>query len=348
MRRSTVLPLLALAMLVLAGAFYAGTWYYLAGRVGDAVETWRAARRAEGFTVAWDRYVVGGFPFVLRVTIEQPVFGQTGAEPGYEVRGAVLVGEARPWALRHWHIAADAGARLTVQPGPARPAVTIDAASIDGTWAPREDADATKNTGTEIDLTADQLAIAAEQRFTIAHAAAHALMPSRPVASHLETWLAATLSIERLTLPVTAPPLGDVIDRIAATLAVKGAIPQGPRRQALAAWRDDGGTLEVEVPGLDWGKLAVTANGTLALDAAMQPIGALTATIRGYGEIIDALATAGALKQGDAALAKLGLGMLAKPGADGKSQITAPLTLQNGFLFIGPARLARVPKIAWE
>jgi len=52
----------------------------------------------------------------------------------------------------------------------------------------------------------------------------------------------------------------------------------------------------------------------------MQPLGGLAATIRGYGEIVDALVAGGSLKPGDGARAKIGLGLIAKPGPDGKSR----------------------------
>src|SRR5207302_5430431 len=119
---------------------------------------WTAARRAEGLTIGWDRYNVTGFPFLLRVTIEQPVFSQNAAEPGVSARAPVLIGEARPWALGTWRIAAHEGARLTVQPGPARPAITVDAATLDGTVIPQEAAGATTNPGTEVKLAADRIA----------------------------------------------------------------------------------------------------------------------------------------------------------------------------------------------
>lgn len=348
MSRKSRLTLLVLVPLVLAAAFYVGTWYYLAGVTRAAVQNWAEARRAEGFTIGWDRYAISGFPLTLRVTIEKPVFGRTDAAPGYEARAPLLVGEARPWAFQRWHVMAANGARLSIDPGPARPAVMLQAETLDGTLAPRDDASAAREPGTLVALAADGLSIDSGVHIAIAHAAAQAALPSHPVLSHLETWLSATLELDRTTLPAPVQPLGDTIDRVAARLAVKGAIPTGPRRQALTAWRDDGGTLEIEKIDLGWGKLGVSANGTLALDEALQPQGALTATISGYGEIVDALVAAGTMKAGDAALAKLALGLLAKPGADGTAQINAPVTLQSGRLFIGPARLARLPTFTWE
>jgi hypothetical protein len=348
MRRSRRFIAIVLVPLALLVALYVGAWFHTAGRVREALQNWAEARRVEGFTVGWDSYAISGFPFAVRVTIEKPVFGKTDAAPGYEARAPLLVGEAKPWALRHWRITAAEGARLEVEPGTARAAVTVQATKVDVTVAPREDDAASSRPASAVGIAADGLTVDGDVHVAVGHAEAQTALPSGGGASHLETWFSASLSLEKITLPAAVHPLGDTVERIAARLSVKGAIPGGPRRAALAAWRQDGGTLEIESVDLGWGKLAVAASGTLALDEALQPEGALSATISGYGEIIDALAGSGAMKAGDAALAKLALGLLAKPGPGGLSQITAPVSLQRGRLFIGPARIARLPNFTWE
>ena len=41
------------------------------------------------------------------------------------------------------------------------------------------------------------------------------------------------------------------------------------------------------------------------------------------------------------------LGLLARPGPDGKLRFATALTLQNGMLAMGPVSFGRVPKIEW-
>jgi hypothetical protein len=343
--RRKILILVALLVVAASYTFY---WYSVAELVRRGILDWSAARRAEGFTVGWDRYDVSGFPFALRVTIEKPVFGQSGIEPGYAAQAPLLVGEAPLWALDQWRVTAARGARLAIQPGPARPAIAVTASGLAGTVRPGRVGDATSNPGTAVALSADNIAVVGQAQLAITRAEAQALIPAHAVANHRDTWLTADLRFSGVTLPQAVPPLGDTIDHLAAAVAIKGTIPGGPHRQALAAWRDDGGTLEVNSFDLGWGTLQLGAKGTLALDAGLQPIGALTALLRGYNEIIDALVTGGSLRAGDAALAKIALGLLAKEGPDGNYEINAPLTLQNGYVFLGPARLARLPNFTWE
>ena len=161
-------------------------------------------------------------------------------------------------------------------------------------------------------------------------------------------WTRGSLRLLHTTLPLAVPPMGQAVDLIDVAVAVKGAIRGGPRPQALAQWRDEGGTLEVERVELVWGALSGTANATMALDAAMQPMGSGTASIQGYGEIVDALVANGQMKPGDALLARLGLGVLAKPGRDGRPQLEGPITLQNSELRVAQIRVARLPRFTWE
>ncbi len=336
-----------LLLLLLLAAAYGGFWYWAAEWTRAALQGWAQARRSEGFTIGWDRYAIAGFPLELRVSIEKPVFGKVGAAPGYEVRAPSLVAWARPWALERWRFSASAGARLAIEPGPLRPPVRVQAASIDGAVAPREDGVA-GGLGRALTLTADEIAIDTGALIGVKHADLQAVLPQHGVASHLDIWISATVGASGITLPASVPPLGATIDRLAAQLAVKGTIPPGPRRQALEAWRNDGGTVEIEDFMLAWGNLGLEAKGTLALDEALQPQAALGARIRGYSDIIDALVGAGTLRPGDGAVAKIGLGLLAKAGADGTPQIETPLTVQNGQLFMGPARVAKLPVFTWE
>lgn len=348
MRRSRLLlPLLLLAVAAVAG-LYTAYWFVAAGRIRAAVMDWAEARRVAGYTVGWDGIGVGGFPFVFRVSIDAPVLGDNRAQPGWEARGARLVGEAKPWAPQVWRLDAPRGGRVAVQPGPARPAIVAEAASLSGTVAPARPADPVPG-ALAVSLDGDSVTITADATVRADRMHAGVLLPAHDAASHSDVWAAGALRFEKLALPAPVRPLGAVIDSVDARLAVKGTVPGGrPLRDALAAWRDAGGTAEVEALRFSWGPALAYANGTLALDAAMQPVGALTAVIEGYGDVVDALVAGGGVKPGDAQLAKLALGLLAKPGPDGRSQLSVPVTLQEGQIYMGPAKLGRLPHFSWE
>ncbi len=342
MRRPLRLALAILLLLVLA---YGGFWYWAAGEARRIVEGWAEARRAEGYTVVWRDLAVGGFPLALRVALTQPVLGREAT--GYEASAAEIVASTRPWAFREWQIEAEKGAKLAIASAGSRPAITATAGHLGATLAPQPEAPADPP-GTILAFAGENFLVEGGTRVTIERLSGTALLPRRAAAGHLETWSSATLDGHGIGLPTEVKPLGRSIDALDASIAVKGAIPGGERRAALNAWREDGGTVELESLDLAWGPLKLAGKGELALDAALQPEGAFTATIRGYAAILDALSGGGALKPGDATVAKIALGLLAKPGTDGTPEITAPVTVQNQQLFLGPARLARLPQIDWE
>jgi hypothetical protein len=125
-------------------------------------------------------------------------------------------------------------------------------------------------------------------------------------------------------------------------------VPGGRLVQAISEWRDAGGTIELDNLQLKWGELGTTASGTIALDRELQPVGGFSGAIQGYDQILTALVQSGRMRAAEAGLARLALAMLAKAGPDGKPAITTAFTIQNGQMYLGPAKLGKAPRIAWE
>ena len=326
-------------LLVAAAATYAGYWFYIAGRLPETIAGWAEARRAEGYSVRWDSLAIGGFPASFRVTLAGPVVA--GARPlPFQAAAATLVGRARPWNLRRWRVSAPQGARVEAP----SEGDTVAAAALDATIAIAADNDAT------VALTAHQIAgSGAAAALRIAEADAQLALPGRQPADHRQDGARLTLRLMGIALPRAVPSLGATVDAVTLSGVLKGAVPAGKLRAALVAWRDDGGTIELQEGTLRWGSLVASANGTLALDDALQPIGALTATIENHNAVIDAAVAGGTMRADDANLAKALLGLMTKPGVDGKQQqLTLPVTLQNRRLYLGPARIAVLPLFTWE
>jgi hypothetical protein len=160
--------------------------------------------------------------------------------------------------------------------------------------------------------------------------------------------LDVTVDANQINLPVAVGPLGDTIDELGFGATVKGAIPSGKLADAVAAWRDAGGTIELDNLRLKWGALNATATGTIGLDQELQPTGGFSGAIQGYDQILTALVQNGQMRASDAGLARIALTLLAKAGPDGKPEIRTAFTIQNGQMFLGPAKLGRVPHIAWD
>jgi hypothetical protein len=151
-----------------------------------------------------------------------------------------------------------------------------------------------------------------------------------------------------LRVPLSPAPFQGAVDDLAVGATVLGPIQAGPPRVAAAAWRDAGGTVELDRFALRWGDVAVNGSGTIALGPDMQPIGAFSGAVSGLDELLKALAAAGQLRMGDLTLARLGLAALAKPGPNGKPEVSTSFTIQNGQMYLGPLKLGPAPRINWQ
>ena len=92
---------------------------------------------------------------------------------------------------------------------------------------------------------------------------------------------------------------------------------------------------------LYWDTLGITGSGSLALDADLQPTGSVSATIKGYDQLMMAFSVAGLLPADELTPAKIALAMLGPA-------ISTHFTVQNGDMYLGPANLGKAPRITWK
>ncbi|MCH8237896.1 MAG: DUF2125 domain-containing protein, partial [Proteobacteria bacterium] len=145
------------------------------------------------------------------------------------------------------------------------------------------------------------------------------------------------------------PGLGRTTAGLDLEASVTGDLPERLDAEALAQWRDRGGTVEIRRLDIRHGPLAVEGDGTLALDGDMQPMGAFTFLVRGFLEALDRLREAGVIEEHPARLAKTVLGALARnPGGDGGGELKVPLTIQERWLYVGPVGIGRMPVLHWD
>lgn len=333
MRRA--LPIAA-GVLILALAAYTGYWFYSAHCLRDGLGPWAAAQQKAGYDITWQSAEVGGFPFAFRLRFADAALAVERPLP-YRLTSPMLHLTAAPWDLEDWHVTAPQGATLAT---PA--AASLAMGEIEGTVA-------TAGGGARIALhTTGLTGGGLAQGFAAAAADAQVTLPARPPASHTDPALSLNLTLDQTVLPASPPGFGRKIATLALAATLDGRLPGGPLDQALAAWRDDGGTLVLQTAHLVWDDLDATLNGTLALDGDLQPIGALSATVAHPDALINAAVAAGVLKERFAGVIKTVLAALAHPGANGQSVVTAPITLQEGQVFLGPAAVARLPHLTWK
>lgn len=342
MRRPTRLGLAIIAALLVIFGAYTVYWFVVAGQIKDGVVAWAQSARADKIDISWQKIRVVGFPISFRVELDSAALRDGAVTPSPEVRIPSLSGIARPGDFATWRLAAQqgfsgelagAGERLPLRLA-AQTAAGVVSIEPRGSW--------------KLWLRLQDTSLEAAEQVRISSAEAWIITPPNPPQGHADPDLAVAVNARQVGLPAAIGPLGNTIDELAFGVTVKGTIPNGKLAEAATAWRDAGGTIELDNLRLKWGGLSATATGTIALDQELQPTGGFSGAIQGYDQILTALVQNGQMRATDAGLARLALAVLAKAGPDGKPEIATAFTIQNGQMFFGPAKLGKAPRITWE
>lgn len=323
-----------LVLVVVLAAVWTGAWFALTGVLRQRFESALALARAEGWDVVAGTPARAGFPLAAAISVPDVAASGGAALPGAgrvtAPRLVVAVTLAHPLSLT-----------MTLPQGftdeePGLPPVTTRATTLVGTapllGPPRLTVDATN-----LVATAPGGPVGAVGRLHLV------LTPQGPD-------LGFDLDLAEWRLPPGPWALGPVVTALRARGEAAGALAAPPANgvRGIAGWvqdwHDRGGRLTLASAALDWGTLAVTGHGAMALDAALQPDATLAVHIEGYDGALAALVRAGDMARGPALAAQFALGMLArgdKPGIDVNA------SLRQGRLTVGGVSLGRVPEIIW-
>jgi len=342
-KRKLLAGLVSLAVLTAA---YAGYWFYLAGQMRSHVEKQTASLIAQGFDAGYERLAITGFPSDVTVTLDK--IGITTPD-GTHFRAERMVGALSPFSP----------ARLTVSlKGNLQTRFVLqDRLRTFTGVADRFDADVNANGKTtrwQADLRVENLEMvetASGDVMGVSYLKAQAQANTAPDPSAQQSAYDLLVRATDARLPKRlSSPWGNTVKEATIEASLMGRIPKAHTLQnALATWRDIGGTLQILRLSLDQGPVHLATEGTLALDGALQPVGRAIARVSGYIEIIDALVDRQVMRPRDAPLAKMVLGALAKrPETGGRSILNVPLTLKNRTLYAGPVALTRFDRIDWD
>lgn len=313
--------------------------------ITDAANGWIAAEQAKGAKIAPEAISVGGYPFAFAIK-QQNVALSWPSGLGFTAQNLKV--SARPWAIRTFHVNATGGVAVNLPPGDVRPALTFAGQTLKGTAGFQDNA-----VPTALDLAADTVSASltgvegdAGRELTIATLKLVETRPAMPPKADTDTAMDIALEGLDLSAPVLeGNPLGSTIKKIGLHVQLMGVPPVTYDGAGLKAWRDAGGTINTPDLSIEWGDLSFGGNGTLALDANMQPEGAFSVHLAGYEQALDALAAAGWIKMSGASLAKLAMGIAAQKGPDGRPTVKTPLTIQDRHISLGPAKLGQIPEI---
>ncbi len=336
-RRPVAFALLIALNVALVVVGYSVFWWVTSDNLETEVVGWTERQRARGFDASYGNLEVGGFPLRLRASLSAPRLGRVEASGTWRWWGDGLTLVLRPWQLERPIIRLDGAQHVSVSHGATANELTMNAAAAGAElFFDLGRIERIAGSAREVRLDGTPL----DGTITIERLRFNGLRDWRqdgPPAIDL------SVLVEDIGLPQPPEGLAADIARIRVELSLVGSVPDDSALiPALAAWRDGGGTIEVRTFALAWGELEINAEGTFALDAAMRPVGAGTATIGGHERTIDGLIADGRLNARDGATAKVVLNLLARlsPGEGGRANV--PISIQEGRIFLGPIAIARI------
>ena len=338
---------MAVATLLVAGGLYTAYWYSAAASLQEGMDRWAQDRRAAGWTVELGTPDITGFPMRLEVFSQTPRISGPGSSWRWVAPN--VVASARPWSPREISISAPGIHVVTLRAGDVW--IELGGAEADIAVGERQVSNVIAR------FSGIRLRLPAGERFSAGSAVVRlrdsvAADPeinadgNTPGTAPSDMGLGVALDSQEITLPEDwRPALGRNVGKFALDALIMGDIvPAGSLKDALARWRNDGGTVEVSALALDWGVLGLRANGTFALDENLQPEGAMAADLRGMDATIERLLGAGVIDSRAAFAARLANRALTLTGGPAR----VPLTLQNQRLFIGPAPVLRIKPVNWN
>lgn len=335
---------------MIAATGYGAYWVYARTVAERIVLEWIDARRHDGYRIEHAPVDMGGFPFLVRATLDIPLIAPITAPAkaaAWVWQGGRLTVESQPWRLDRIRVEVHGGQ-----------AVALNGAKGAGPQVHRYSGETVgvihlvKGRPVRAAITAQNFKWQGPDSATLlagGELSIWAVAPETLPKSHQDRLVAVSFSGADLILPDDhGAPFGPNLEKVLGVARVMGRVQPGDPNGAIDAWRRDGGAINIDNFRIVWGPLDLKAKGTLALDKQTRPLGAFTADIRGFTQVVDALAAGGVLENGAAAMAKIGLGLLAKPARDGgRPVLSVPLTAQNGRLYAGPIKILDLPALSF-
>ena len=294
------LLVLWIAAALIGCAGYGYYWHYVAGRLQTGIEDWAVQQRALCHEIAFETDPISGFPFAFRTQFRAVALTWHLPSGAVSIAGDRLTAELRPWNLQAIHV-------ISAQP--------LTASLADGASAPQQArlrdgvADIALHGGGQlktIALTASGAEIDGPQGTYAADKVELAVeLPTDMPADYHQPLLGFDVNLAALRLPPGQRALtAEAIETTAAAGSIMGPVPPATSlRDAIAGWAGAGGVLELKSFTFAQAPLRVAGEGTLTLDEALQPLGALAIRAQGLPDTIALLERDGVI---DAQAAKTG------------------------------------------
>lgn len=333
-------------LVCLAGA-YTGYWFWLAQTFQQNLALWVDQQRMLGYRISYAAGEPHGFPFPVRIGLTgiavEPPAGSTPWRLDTQSM-ELSIAPWRPLSLRIDNAGREPEYRVRWLAGGGNHDVTVDGLSV--VFRLSDD-----GAPPALVFPVQSVSVREGDRYIASVTQFSGDVGVFDVNSHAESSVTFALSAYGVNFLHVVPDKTVETYNWQLSGRIMGRVPAAPLPRALAAWSSDGGYLELTRFKASWEAVTdVDVNGSLALDRQLQPVGSMTARLRNYADLIDWLVSIGGMSAGQATTTKFALAAMSQPAADGSHELEAriPLTIQNGYLSVGDAKVAQIPPILWQ
>jgi hypothetical protein len=327
-----------IVFILLSGLFgYSVYWFYISQNTDLFLEKTHEFLAAHDVTFKYSSYEVSGFPYRLVLVFQNPVFTYQNGPLSFELMAHQMEAIAQPWNFDHFIIFPEEVLlrlgytfkdQIEVTLKPATIGFSINAL---GEGSYRLSAEM-KEVGITSNL---DLKLPAE----FSNFSFHLRKEQKPRTDETDLFEPKLLELAfkgntktRLSFQINVSFRGQDVPEITFL--------------GLTKWRDQGGTLEVDLLQITDASSSLEGSGSLTLDNELRPLGAISLTGEEWGDILAFFRANNWLDEVGATLVSEYLATL--PAPDGGNRLPLALTLQDGSFYLGPARLSDIKPIIQE
>ena len=338
-QRRRIVWVIAIASPLIVLIAYSAYWMIAAAWLKSWIADWQHEQRNAGLLVNHSGLHIDGFPGAFRITLQAPRAEQRTSIRSWSWSSQQLEARTGPFDFRrvrgeiygdHMMVYQDSSMSSRL-----RAAAESTTFSINSKTRHESAALSFRNTTIGSDLLAGDLVLQGGD----------VMLALRPGAEGRPDVMidvdAVGLQLPQAALSAHIPQL---VERLGLRAVWLGPIPTARSYPAFAAWRDDGGTIEIPRAFVKFDDIALSADGTAALDGAMRPLAAFKARIQGFESALTRLTSLQDLSPIESAAARIALRLMAKRSEQSDS-VEFALTIQDGRIYVGKVPIAHVRPI---
>ncbi|WP_306015589.1 DUF2125 domain-containing protein [Oceanicaulis sp. MMSF_3324] len=331
-RLGLYLPFGALALAVVLHAIY---WVVMSGQIKTAAEDWIDDKVEAGYVIDYAAMKVRGYPFRFTIHLSEAEVSAPITDGGWRISMDTTAASAQFYNLEHWIVTLGQNAVLDTRIDGERSQYALTSEKARFSLVTRNGV--TSQIGAEVNelsiaaLSGPAPLIGSVERFAMNGR----MSDTGDFLSGFEVE-GARFDDSQLDNPLQSA-FGDTIDLIRLDSALTAFDTLSLAGDPLA-WARAGGVLNIRQTQLSWGPAALTGSGEVTLDREIRPAGRLSVVVSDPESLISALEEARLVYDEQGAALRLAA-MMAPRRDEG---IALPFLMQNGGLFLGPARIGDI------